>query len=121
MLYRDGRVSGYLDFEIVARRVRIYDPVYCAAAMLIIDFRDRDKRKRWFNLLAAVLAGYRRWINLTEAERRSVFPVLLAALLFMIAFHCGGAGRAAIANAGYLASVLSWLEAQENTIDSLFP
>lgn len=113
MLFQGETVTGYFDFEIVAHRPRIYDPVYCAAAMFLFAFPDPGKSELWLDLLPALLKGYSSAGKLTENERRAVFPVMLASFLSMISVHCQ---NGAFTYAAFIENVLAWIHENEARI-----
>ena len=116
MLFQDETVTGYLDFEVVAYRPRIYDPVYCAAAMLLFAFPDPGKSELWLDLLPALLEGYSSAGKLTENEKRAVFPVLLVSFISMISFHCHSGP---LQNAAFVENVLAWIHKNEARIKNI--
>ena len=88
MLFDGERVSGYLDFDMVRRCVRIYDLAYCSTAMLMGGFSDPSKRPSWLALLRELVRGYESTSRLTPVERGALPAVQLMIELDFIAFHC---------------------------------
>jgi len=87
LLLDGGRVSGYLDFDMVVRGARFYDLAYCSTAMLAGDFGHEARRERWPTLVRELVRGYERTSPLTAAERRALCPVQLMIQLDFAAFH----------------------------------
>jgi Ser/Thr protein kinase RdoA (MazF antagonist) len=50
MLFEDGYLSGVLDFDLMMRGPRIFDPCYCATSMLLAQFLDERHREYWLDL-----------------------------------------------------------------------
>jgi prepilin-type processing-associated H-X9-DG protein len=50
MLFLDGRISGWLDFELIVRGPRLFDLCYCATSILMNGMDDPDNA-RWLTLL----------------------------------------------------------------------
>lgn len=78
MLFEDGELTGFIDFDISTHGIRIFDPCYCSTAMLMQDFKEQAWREQWFGLFSALIQGYRSGTELTEQEQYALFPVLLA-------------------------------------------
>jgi Ser/Thr protein kinase RdoA (MazF antagonist) len=51
MLFLDGELSGWLDFEIMVRGPRLFDLCYCSTSLLIYGFDDPVKRQAWHGLV----------------------------------------------------------------------
>jgi Ser/Thr protein kinase RdoA (MazF antagonist) len=86
MLFLDGRLSGWLDFELIVRGPRLFDLCYCATSILMNGMDDPNKRSRWFTLLAALVEGYTSSNPLTLVERSSLWYVLLSIEVIFAAY-----------------------------------
>jgi Ser/Thr protein kinase RdoA (MazF antagonist) len=86
MLFQDGQLSGWLDFEIVQRGPRLFDLCYCSTSLLIHGFREPAKRQAWQALLSALVEGYESVSTLTSLERRSIRIMQMAIEVIFIAF-----------------------------------
>jgi len=85
LLFEDGHLSGILDFDLMMRGPRIFDPCYCGTSMLLAQFADERHRGYWLDLVQALLAGYRRLVPLTAAEQAGLFTMLaVIELLFIV-------------------------------------
>jgi Ser/Thr protein kinase RdoA (MazF antagonist) len=84
LLFADGQLSGVLDFDLMMRGPRLFDPCYCATSMLIARFTDEADRTDWFDVLRAIFAGYCRLVPLTVAEQSSMFTMLTVIQLIFI-------------------------------------
>jgi Ser/Thr protein kinase RdoA (MazF antagonist) len=72
MLFLDGELSGWLDFEIMVRGPRLFDLCYCSTSLLIYGFDDPVKRQAWHGLVRALVEGYDQVSPLTPVERGSI-------------------------------------------------
>ena len=46
-----GEITGFLDFELTERNVRIFDPCYAATAILSETYEDTSlERDKWFSI-----------------------------------------------------------------------
>jgi Ser/Thr protein kinase RdoA (MazF antagonist) len=86
LLFEDGQLSGILDFDLMMRGPRIFDPCYCATSLLLAQFPDARHRGHWLDLWQALLAGYRRLVPLTAAEQAGLFTMLAVIQLLFIAY-----------------------------------
>lgn len=87
MLFRDGKLTGWLDFELAVRGPRLFDLGYCATSLLMDGFDDPVKRPRWFNLVAALVQGYAAQDPLPPAERAALWHVMLAIEAIFAAYY----------------------------------
>jgi Ser/Thr protein kinase RdoA (MazF antagonist) len=87
ILWNDGDVSGFIDFDIAQRNVRLWDACYCATALLS-DCR-REDRESWFEILRGILSGYDSVAALTSAERQAVYYIVCAIQIVFIAWGAG--------------------------------
>ena len=106
MLFLDGELTAWLDFDMVTRSVRVFDPCYCATSILVGGWQSPEKRNAWPRLFAALLSAYGSSQSLTETEAGAVFPVLLAIQLMFMAFSLGQKQDSAARCNG---EVLAWL------------
>jgi Ser/Thr protein kinase RdoA (MazF antagonist) len=85
-LFFDGKLSGWLDFEIMLRGPRLFDLCYCSTSLLINGFGDPSKRQAWFALLSALVEGYESVSPLTSVERRALRVMQMSIEVIFIAF-----------------------------------
>jgi Ser/Thr protein kinase RdoA (MazF antagonist) len=86
MLFRDGKLTGWLDFEIMLRGPRLFDLGYCSTSLLIGGIDDPDKRQAWLSLLEALVTGYETVSLLQPVERQALKFVLWSIEVIFIAF-----------------------------------
>jgi Ser/Thr protein kinase RdoA (MazF antagonist) len=86
MLFDGGRLTGFLDFEMVVRGLPLFDVCYCASAILVDGFEDAEKAKKWPALLRSLVAGYETFRPLSSAERLAVYGVLVTTQFIFIAY-----------------------------------
>jgi Ser/Thr protein kinase RdoA (MazF antagonist) len=87
MLFLDGKLSGWLDFEIMRRGPRLFDLGYCSTSLLMNGMDDPAKRQAWFGLLAALVEGYESVSLLTAVERRALRVMQMCIEVIFIAFY----------------------------------
>jgi Ser/Thr protein kinase RdoA (MazF antagonist) len=106
MLFDRGKLTGFVDFEMVVRGSRIFDVCYCGTSILVGGFQDSAKVAQWPGIFQALLQGYQESCPLSLLELRALFGTLEAIELLFLAFsletHAEGAARCN-------ANVLNWL------------
>lgn len=115
MLFREGKFSGILDFELCEQNIRIFDPCYLGMGILTRNGTDPIKRCQWVEMFWALIAGYNRMVNLTQVELKALWHVLVSIqLIFMAYFVACGNLKAAVVNEQILKwvfenkAILSW-------------
>ena len=58
LLFEDGKFSGYLDFDISQRNIRIFDVCYLGCSLLVENYKDENKLKQWQDIFTGILHGY---------------------------------------------------------------
>jgi Ser/Thr protein kinase RdoA (MazF antagonist) len=86
MLFLAGRLTGWVDFELVRRGPRLFDLCYCASAMLFDGFEDHEEGQQWPGLFRALVRGYEEFCPLATSERRAAYGVFVAIELIFVAF-----------------------------------
>lgn len=76
ILFDNGEVSGFIDFDLSERNVRLWDPCYCATGILS-EWRDVENiYEKWPDILDGILHGYDSVNPLTAEEKQAVFYVI---------------------------------------------
>jgi len=86
ILFHNGEVSGFIDFDFSQRSVRLFDPCYCATGLLS-EWRGVDGiYSKWFDVLDGILRGYDSVNPLTVEEKQAVYDVLYGIMMICIAY-----------------------------------
>jgi Ser/Thr protein kinase RdoA (MazF antagonist) len=86
MLFDEGELTGYLDFELAVRGLPLFDICYCAGAILVDGFEDAEKAQKWPALLRSMVRGYETVRPLSSTERLAVYGVLVTTQFIFIAY-----------------------------------
>jgi Ser/Thr protein kinase RdoA (MazF antagonist) len=113
MLFEAGRLTGFIDCELVVRGPRLFDLCYCGTSLLVSGYPQAEKMQAWPGLFHALVKGYQGVIPLTATEIKAMFGILEAIELLFIAFSLKtGADAAAKSNE----SLFHWLAANRERI-----
>lgn len=87
-LFHKGEFSGYIDFDLIQRNIRIFDLCYFLVGLLAAQVGNGMSEKQWYEVISRTTAGYESRILLTAAEKRAV-PYVMEniELLFAAYFH----------------------------------
>ena len=86
IIFNKGEVSGFIDFDISERNLRLVDICYGATG---IGFDYLDMPERWLEVLKEILKGYNSVSPLTAEEKHSVFYVTLSVQFICVAAFAG--------------------------------
>ncbi|MCL2363556.1 MAG: phosphotransferase [Defluviitaleaceae bacterium] len=86
IIFNAGEVSGFIDFAIGERNVRLRDVCYCLTGMASAFY---DHPEKWFALIRNMLTGYHQINPLTSAEKQSAFFVMCSIQFICVAFFAG--------------------------------
>jgi len=89
ILFKDGEVSGFIDFDISERNVRVFDPCYCATGILSEAGNIADGYEKWPEILKGIIKGYDSVCHLTSEEKQSILYVIYSIQMIFIAYLDG--------------------------------
>ena len=113
-----GEITGFLDFELTERNVRIFDPCYAATAILSETYEDTSlERDKWFSILRGIIAGYDEVVQLTDAEKAAIPYVIYSIHITCIAFFSDFERYRALAETN--TEMLKWLIQHFNALNSV--
>ena len=85
-LFSDGKFSGYIDFDLSQRNIRIFDLCYFLLGLLSEKEKFEITDELWFEFVKKVFAGYGRKMKLTEAEKKAVPYVMECIELLFVSY-----------------------------------
>ncbi|MDR7870738.1 MAG: helix-turn-helix domain-containing protein [Tissierellaceae bacterium] len=89
IMFYDGEVSGFLEFEICERNVRIFDPCYCATGILSEASEIEDDFEKWPEILRGIIKGYDKVASLTDSEKEAIPYIIYSIQMIFIAWLLG--------------------------------
>jgi Ser/Thr protein kinase RdoA (MazF antagonist) len=86
ILFNDGEVSGFIDFDHSERNIRLWDPCYCATGILSEWRGVENIYEKWPDIYAGILLGYDSVCPLTAEEKESLFYVVCSIAMICAAY-----------------------------------
>lgn len=71
-LFFEGDFSGYIDFDLSQRNIRIFDICYFLTGLLAEETENAFIKKEWMESVKSVIAGYESIIPLTTKEKNAI-------------------------------------------------
>lgn len=88
-LFDEGKFSGYIDFDLSQRNIRIFDLCYFLLGLLSEEEKLELTEEQWFDFVSKVFKGYERKLPLSEAEKQAVPCVMECIELLFTAYFEG--------------------------------
>ena len=85
-LFADGVFSGYIDFDLSQRNIRIFDICYFLLGLLSEEEGLKITEEAWFVFLRNVFTGYESILELSPAEKKAVPYVMECIELLFVAY-----------------------------------
>jgi len=86
ILFYDGDVSGFIDFDLSERNIRLWDPCYCATGILCEQRNAENAYEKFSVILDAMLHGYDSVNPLTAEEKQAIYYVLCSVQMICVAY-----------------------------------
>lgn len=88
-LFNKGNFSGYIDFDLSQRNIRIFDICYFMLGLLVEEEGNIMNKEEWLKILFKVVSGYESKIKLKDIEKKA-FPYVMENIeLLFIAYFIG--------------------------------
>lgn len=85
-LFYNGEFSGYIDFDLSQRNVKIFDLCYFMLGLLSEEELLDISEEQWFDILKYFFEGYEQEIKLLEEEKQAVPYVMESIELLFVAW-----------------------------------
>lgn len=86
ILFSGGDVSGFIDFDLSERNIRLWDPCYCATGMLSEQRNVENAYDKFLLILDTILHGYDSINPLTAEEKKAVYYVICSIQMISVAY-----------------------------------
>ncbi len=78
-LFFDGSFSGYIDFDLSQRNIRIFDICYFLTGLLAEETEASLTKTEWIEIVKSAIAGYESMILLSKEEKGAI-PCVMACI-----------------------------------------
>ncbi|MDE6639404.1 MAG: phosphotransferase [Acetatifactor sp.] len=85
-LFFEGNLSGYIDFDLSQKNIRIFDICYLLTGLLAEETDDSFTKNEWIEIVKSVIAGYESMIHLSEKEKNAIPCVMECIEILFIAY-----------------------------------
>lgn len=85
-LFFEGNFSGYIDFDLSQRNIRIFDVCYFLTGLLAEETDDTFTKMEWIENAKSVIAGYESIITLSEKEKNAIPCVMESIEILFVAY-----------------------------------
>lgn len=117
-LFHNKKFSGYIDFDLTQRNIRVFDLCYFSLSVLSEKEKFEITPENWFDFTRNVFAGYHKLVELTRQEKESaVYVMECIELLFLAYFE----GQEDTLQAQSAWEVFRFIRENENRIIRLMP
>ena len=118
ILFDSGEVSGFTDFELSERNVRLWDPCYCATGILSEQHNAENAYDKFPEILNSILHGYDSVSPLTTEEKQAVYYVVCSIQMICVACFENVNEYKDLAKTNR--EMLLYIIGQKNQIDNIF-
>jgi len=88
-LFHDREFSGYIDFDLSQRNIRVFDLCYFMLGLLCEEEKTDISTEEWFIILKNLIDGYQTVTILTTEEKQAIPYVMMAIELLFVAWFIG--------------------------------
>lgn len=88
-LFHEGHLSGYIDFDLTQKNIRIFDLCYFLAGLLAEETETPLTKEQWLELVHAVITGYESVNRLSDIEIQAVPCVMECIEILFVAYFTG--------------------------------
>lgn len=86
IMFNEGHITGFIDFTISERNVRLFDPCYCATGILSEAGDVEGGFDKWPEILKGIIEGYDQITHLTNEEKQAIPYVIYSIQMIFIAW-----------------------------------
>lgn len=112
-LFSNGKFSGYIDFDLSQRNIRIFDLCYFLLGLLSEKEKFELTDEVWFEFVKNVFVGYGQKLNLTAAEKKAV-PYVMECIELLFVSYFESINDVRCAEDAY--RIFAFVKKQENRI-----
>ena len=87
LLFESDVLTGYLDFDMSQRNVRVFDIVYLGCSELVENYKDEARLEKWREIFFGILQGYSELLPLSDDELKAMPALFLFDNVLFTAFY----------------------------------
>lgn len=99
-LFLEGNFSGYIDFDLTQKNIKILDICYFLTGLLAEEAHEPLSQSEWLEIVKAALSGYESITRLLAAEKEAI-PCVMECIEILFAAYFIGAGDLKSAGKAY--------------------
>lgn len=88
-LFFEGDLSGYIDFDLSQRNIRIFDICYFLTGLLAEETDEAFTKDEWIEIVKAVISGYESVMSLSADEKNAIPCVMECIEILFVAYFIG--------------------------------
>lgn len=85
-LFDQGTFSGYIDFDLSQRNIRIFDIAYFLLGLLADKEYNKVSEQNWLIIVHETIRGYEEYISLKDCEKNAFVVVMKCIELLFVAY-----------------------------------
>jgi Ser/Thr protein kinase RdoA (MazF antagonist) len=89
LLFNNGVFSGYIDFDLSQKNVKIFDICYFLIGLLIDHDKKKDDVDKWYEIVSSFIKGYETINHLTKREKDSIGCLMKNIEILFVAYFLG--------------------------------
>lgn len=119
IIYKDNRFSGFVDFHLSERNIRIFDPCYASTGILSESFVENDMSKldKWIEVYKNIITGYDSVCKLSSEEKQSIPYVIFTIQMICFTFFSSTPKYKELAEMNK--KMLLWLASNQDKLEIL--
>ena len=86
LLFKETELSGYIDFDLCEKNIRLFDICYFLMGILGGHEKDEEDIERWLHIVTNLIQGYEEIVPLTVLEKESMCCVMKSIELLFVAY-----------------------------------
>lgn len=86
-LFQEDKLSGYIDFDLSQRNIRIFDICYFLTGLLAEETEPPLTKNEWLEMVAAVIEGYEGLGAFTIQEKEAIPCVMKCIEILFVAYY----------------------------------
>lgn len=86
ILFKDGKLSGFIDFELCMKGFKAFDICYMMTGILMEGFAEVKNRNKWLDLISEITEGYETENKIEDIEKESFWFMFLSIQLTFSAY-----------------------------------